>query len=42
MANGKQTGRKTRRIVRTPATRFGHLQKRLRKVGHRVTPRVTK
>ncbi len=31
MGSGKHVGRKTSRIVRTPATRLGHLQKRLRK-----------
>jgi hypothetical protein len=31
MSKGKSVGRKTSRIVRAPATRFGHLQKRLRK-----------
>jgi hypothetical protein len=33
MTKNKHLSRKTNRIVRTPATRFGHLQKRLRKVG---------
>jgi hypothetical protein len=31
MGNGKHVGRKTSRIVRTPATRLGYMQKRLRK-----------
>lgn len=28
MTKGKGSGRKTQRIVRTPATKFGHLQKK--------------
>jgi len=42
MTKGKHSGRKTSRIVRTPATRFGHLQKRLRKVGRGVTLKTKK
>jgi len=41
----KQMSRKTSRIVRMPATRFGHLQKRLRQSerrGARLPPRHSK
>ena len=31
MSKQKQTSRKTKKIVRTPATKFSHLQKRLKK-----------
>ena len=31
MSAKKQSSRKTNRVVRMPATRFGHLQKRMRK-----------
>ena len=30
MSGNKQSSRKTNRVVRMPATRFGHLQKRMR------------
>lgn len=30
MTKGKGSARKTQRIVRTPATKFGHLQKKAR------------
>jgi hypothetical protein len=40
MTKNKHQGRKTSRIVRTPATRLGHLQKRLR-VG-RAMPKTKK
>jgi hypothetical protein len=33
MTKGKHLSRKTSRIVRTPATRFPHLRKRMTKVG---------
>jgi hypothetical protein len=29
MSNGKNTGRKTQRIVRMPASKQGHLRKRM-------------
>ncbi|MFZ1934338.1 MAG: hypothetical protein WAU84_11370, partial [Thermoguttaceae bacterium] len=29
MTQGKHTGRKTQRVVRTPATKSGHLRKRM-------------
>lgn len=32
MSKGKSLGRKTPRVVRRPATRFAHLQKRMRRV----------
>ena len=32
MTQGKHQGRKTNRVVRMPATRFPHLQKRLKKL----------
>lgn len=41
----KQMSRKTRRIVRMPATRFGHLQKRMRQIergGKGLPPRQSK
>jgi hypothetical protein len=33
MTKGKHLSRKTNRIVRTPATRFPHLRKRMLKTG---------
>jgi hypothetical protein len=35
MTGKKQSSRKTSRTVRMPATRFGHLQKRMRKLKRR-------
>lgn len=32
MTKGSHSGRKAHRIVRTPATRFAHIQKRMRKL----------
>jgi hypothetical protein len=32
MSKGKSSGRKTQRIVRAPATKFGHLQKKAKSV----------
>jgi hypothetical protein len=40
MGKNKGHGRKTSRIVRTPATRFGHLRKRLQKVAERPPMKV--
>jgi len=42
MTKRKGQPRKPSRIVRTPATRFGHLQKRLRNRLDRTPPRVKK
>lgn len=42
MTHSKQCRRQTRRTVRMPATRFPHLQKRLRKGLLRATPRIKK
>jgi hypothetical protein len=44
MTQGKRLSRKTSRIVRTPATRFGHLQKRLlsNKIQAKALPRKKK
>jgi len=39
MTKGKGSARKTQRIVRAPATKFGHLQKKVRV---RVTTKDTK
>jgi hypothetical protein len=36
MSQKTQSSRKTSRIVRAPATRFGHLQKRMRQRSRRV------
>ena len=42
MTKNKHLRRKTSRIVRTPATRIGHLRKRLKKGPDRVMPKIKK
>jgi len=42
MTKSKHCRRATSRTVRMPATRFGHLQKRIRKAPPRATPPIKK
>jgi hypothetical protein len=42
MTKHKHQGRKTERIVRTPATRFAHLRKRQSKGLGRLPPKIKK
>lgn len=42
MTKNKHQGRKTSKVVRTPATRFGHLRKRLQKGLDRALPKTKK
>ncbi|MFH1265202.1 MAG: hypothetical protein ABIK89_05700 [Planctomycetota bacterium] len=40
MTKNRNMARKTKKIVRTPATRFTHLKKRLQKRADRTTPKT--
>ena len=42
MTKNKSHCRKTKRIVRTPAGKFGHLQKRVKRVFKKETPKAKK
>ena len=40
MTKNRKTSRKTNKIVRTPASRFAHLQKKGQKVANRPSPKT--